>query len=228
VPHAAPPASRRSGLGRLWYFPPRMPSPKRFIAVAGNMGAGKSELVAFLCRRYGLKPFFEPNETNPYLADFYADMKAWAFHSQIYFLTHKLRLHRELMAEPGTVVQDRTIYEDAEIFCENLHRSGLMAERDHRTYRELYETAIKTLAPPDLMIFLSCNVRTLKKRIARRGRAMEVDVPTEYLSRLNKLYAEWRARYSLSPVVDLATDKLDYLTDLIDRLDLFKQIERYL
>src|SRR5438132_6292412 len=192
-----------------------MPPRKRFIAVAGNMGAGKSELVAFLCRRYGLKPFFEPNDTNPYLADFYKDMKAWSFHSQIYFLAHKLRLHRQLMAESGTVVQDRTIYEDAEIFCENLHRSGMLADRDYQTYRELYETAIATLAPPDLMIFLQCNVRTLKKRIARRGRKMEMDVPTEYLSRLNRLYAEWRDRYRLSPVIELETDKLDYLTDLV-------------
>ena len=205
-----------------------MPPSKRFLAVAGNMGAGKSELVAFLCRRYGLKPFFEPNETNPYLADFYKDMKAWSFHSQIYFLTHKLRLHRELMADPGTAVQDRTIYEDAEIFCENLHRSRLLSERDYKTYRELYETEIATLVPPDLMIFLSCPVKTLKKRIARRGRSMEAEVPTEYLSRLNKLYEEWRGRYVLSPVIELDTGKLDYLTDLVDRLDLFKQIERYL
>jgi deoxyadenosine/deoxycytidine kinase len=205
-----------------------MAARKKFIAVAGNIGAGKSELVSFLCRRYGLKPFFEPNETNPYLADFYKDMKAWAFHSQVYFLTHKMRLHRELMAEPGTAVQDRTIYEDAEIFAENLYRSGLLSERDHRTYRELYETAIQTLAPPDLMIFLNAPVRTLKKRIERRGRAMEREIPTEYLSRLNKLYAEWRARYELSPIIELDTGKLDYLTDLVDRLDLFKQIEKYL
>jgi deoxyadenosine/deoxycytidine kinase len=205
-----------------------MSGRKRFIAVAGNMGAGKSELVAFLCRRYGLKPFFEPNDTNPYLADFYKDMKAWAFHSQIYFLTHKLRLHRELMKEEGTVVQDRTIYEDAEIFCENLYRGGYLTDRDHRMYRELYEVAIAQLQPPDLMIFLQCNVRTLKKRIAQRGRSMEAEIPTEYLSRLNKLYAEWRERYKLSPVIELQTDKLDYLTDLVDRLDLFKQIEKYL
>ena len=205
-----------------------MPRSKRFIAVAGNMGAGKSELVAFLCRRYGLKPFYEPNETNPYLADFYADMKAWAFHSQIYFLSHKLRLHRELMAEPGTVVQDRTIYEDAEIFCENLRRTRMLSDRDYQTYRELYDAAIATLAPPDLMIFLQCPVRTLRKRIAQRGRAMEKEIPTEYLSRLNKLYEEWRKRYDLSPVIELATDRLDYLTDLVDRLDLFRQIEKYL
>jgi len=204
-----------------------MPAKKRFIAVAGNMGAGKSELVSFLCRRYGLTPFFEPNETNPYLADFYADMSRWAFHSQIYFLTHKFRLHRELMEEPGTVVQDRTIYEDAEIFCENLRRGGHISERDHRMYRELYETITASLSPPDLMIFLKCPVRTLKKRIAQRGRKMEMEIPTGYLRALNGLYDEWRARYSLSPVIELDTGSLDYLTDLVDRLDLFKAIEKY-
>jgi deoxyadenosine/deoxycytidine kinase len=205
-----------------------MPAKKRFIAVAGNMGAGKSELVQFLCRRYGLKPFYEPNETNPYLADFYADMKAWAFHSQIYFLTHKFRLHRELMREPGTVVQDRTIYEDAEIFCENLKRSSMISERDYRTYRELYETICASLDPPDLMIFLKCPVKTLKQRILKRGRKMEIDVPTSYLKALNVLYEEWRARYTQSPVIELDTGKLDYLTDLVDRLDLFRAIEKYL
>jgi deoxyadenosine/deoxycytidine kinase len=204
-----------------------VPAKKRFIAVAGNMGAGKSELVQFLCRRYGLKPFYEPNDTNPYLADFYADMKSWAFHSQVYFLTHKFRLHRELMREPGTVVQDRTIYEDAEIFCENLKRSGMISERDYRTYRELYDTICASLDPPDLMIFLECPVRTLKKRIQQRGRKMEIDVPTSYLKALNELYDEWRARYTLSPVIELDTGRLDYLTDLVDRLDLFRAIEQY-
>ncbi len=204
-----------------------MTTRKRFIAVAGNMGAGKSELVQFLCRRYGLKPFYEPNDTNPYLADFYADMPRWAFHSQIYFLTHKFRLHRELMLEPGAVVQDRTIYEDAEIFCENLHRSGMIVERDYRLYRELYESVSAALSPPDLMIFLKCPVRTLKKRILQRGRKMEIDVPTAYLKALNQLYDEWRARYSMSPVIELETDRLDYLTDLVDRLDLFRQVEKF-
>lgn len=202
--------------------------PRKFIAVAGNIGAGKTELVQFLCRRYGLKPFFEPNDTNPYLEDFYADMKAWGFHSQIYFLTHKLRLHRQLMAEPTTVVQDRTIYEDAEIFATNLYAQGHISKRDWQMYRELYETMCDTLAPPDVMIFLKCPVRTLRKRIATRGRAMEQEIPVEYLKRLNRLYANWRGRYNLSPVIELETDKLDYLTNLVDRIDVFTQIEKYL
>ena len=107
-------------------------------------------------------------------------------------------------------------------------RGGMIAERDYRTYRELYGTICDSLQPPDIMIFLHCNLRTLKQRIKKRGRQMEIDVPTPYLSALNKLYEEWRAKYTLSPVVDLHTDKLDYLTDIVDRLDLFKQIERYL
>ena len=107
---------------------------KRFIAIAGNIGAGKTELTRFLCRRYDIKPFFEPNEQNPYLADFYKDMKTWAYRSQLFFLTHKFRLQLELQDEPGTVVQDRTIYEDAEIFAKNLHRQRFIDTRDFRTY----------------------------------------------------------------------------------------------
>jgi deoxyadenosine/deoxycytidine kinase len=202
--------------------------PRKFIAVAGNIGAGKTELVSFLCRKYGLKPFFEPNDGNPYLEDFYKDMKAWAFHSQIYFLTHKLRLHRQLMADPATVVQDRTIYEDAEIFAKNLYQQKNISPRDYQMYRELYDSVCETLQPPDVMIFLKCPVKMLKKRIAQRGRAMESEIPTEYLTRLNRLYADWRENYTMSPVIELETDKLDYLTDLVDRLDVFKQIERYL
>ena len=205
-----------------------MPQRKRFIAVAGNIGAGKTELVGFLCRRYGLTPFFEPNDTNPYLADFYKDMKAWAFQSQIYFLTHKFRLHRELEKSPGPVVQDRTIYEDAEIFARNLYQQRLMSKRDWQTYCELYDVISKSLEPPDIMIYLQAGVRTLRKRIKGRGRAMEADMPVNYLKRLNSFYEDWFSRYTLSPVLRISTDKLDYVTDLVDQLDLLKQIEKYL
>lgn len=201
---------------------------KKFIAIAGNIGAGKTELTGFLTKKYGLTPFFEPNDQNPYLADFYQDMKTWAFRSQIFFLTHKFRLHRQLEQQAGTVLQDRTIYEDAEIFAKNLHRQRYIDRRDWKTYWELYESVAEALSPPDLMIYLKCPVRTLKQRIKLRGRPMEQEIQTSYLKRLNDLYEEWFERYKMSPVLELSTDRLDYLTDLVDRVDLFSRIEKYL
>ena len=201
---------------------------KRFIAVAGNIGAGKTSLVDFLCKQYKLKPFFEPNDTNPYLADFYGDMRRWSFHSQIYFLSHKFRLHRELERYPGTVVQDRTIYEDAEIFAENLYRSHCINKRDYKTYRELYDTILRDLQPPSVMIFLRCGVRTMRSRIRQRGREMEQSIPAAYLRKLDRLYNEWSGRYDLSPVIEINSDKMDYVCDLLDRYDLLRTIEKYL
>jgi deoxyadenosine/deoxycytidine kinase len=201
---------------------------KRYIAVAGNIGAGKTSLVEFLCKRYQLKPFFEPNDTNPYLEDFYQDMKRWAFQSQVYFLTHKFRLHRELERFPGTVIQDRTIYEDAEIFAKNLRRSRMIGVRDYQTYRELYETIRKDLTPPDVMIFLRCSVKTMRNRIAERGRGMEQSIPVSYLRRLDRLYSEWIENYTLSPLLTLESDKMDYVTDLIHRIDMLKTNEKYI
>ena len=201
---------------------------KKFIAIAGNIGAGKTELTAFLCKKYGLTAFYEPNDQNPYLADFYKDMKTWAFRSQIFFLTHKFRLHRQLEQGEGTALQDRTIYEDAEIFAKNLHRQRFIDKRDWRTYWELYETVASSLRPPDLMVYLKCPVRTLKDRIRLRGREMEKDIPTPYLKRLNDLYEDWFKSYKMSPVLVLPTDTLDYLTNLVDRVDLFRQIEKHL
>jgi len=203
-------------------------SGQKFIAIAGNIGAGKTELTAFLCRKYGLQPFFEPNDQNPYLADFYKDMKIWAFRSQVFFLTHKFRLHRELEKQSGTSIQDRTIYEDAEIFAKNAFRQKNIDKRDWKTYWELYETIASALKPPDLMIYLRCPVKTLKQRIRLRGRKMEQDISTAYLNGLNGLYEDWFARYKMSPVLVLPTDTLDYLTNLVDRVDLFRQIEKYL
>jgi len=203
-------------------------SGQKFIAIAGNIGAGKTELTAFLCKKYGLKPFYEPNDQNPYLADFYKDMKTWAFRSQLFFLTHKFKLHRELEKASGTSLQDRTIYEDAEIFAKNLFRQRFIDKRDWATYWELYENIARALKPPDLMIYLRCPVKTLKQRIRLRGRKMEQDIPTAYLNRLNALYEDWFTRYDMSPVLVLPTDTLDYLTNLVDRVDLFRQIEKHL
>lgn len=205
--------------------PPRTLGPRRFIAVAGNIGAGKSTLVEFLSRQYALRPFYEPNADNPYLEDFYADMKRWAFHSQLYFLAEKFRLHQELETLDQAVIQDRTIYEDAEVFAENLYRQRKMSKRDYLTYRSLYEAIIRELRPPTLMIYLRCGLKTLSQRIRLRGRPEEQNIPRGYLMRLQELYEEWFSRYSLSETLVIDTDQLDYLQDLVDRIDLFARIE---
>jgi deoxyadenosine/deoxycytidine kinase len=201
---------------------------KKFIAVAGNMGVGKTTMVEFLHRRYGFEPVYEPFMDNPYLDDFYKDMKSWSWHSQIYFLTHKFRLHMELNASEGTVVQDRTIYEDAEIFCTNLHNNKNIAERDYQTYMELYRTMKTALQPPDLMIYLRCSVRAIRRRIRGRGRASEQDIPVTYLRNLNKLYEGWFERYDSSPKMVWDSERMDYLTDIADQIEFRRSIERFL
>src|SRR5205085_8629060 len=134
---------------------------------------GKSSLVRFLCQQFDLQPFFEPNDRNPYLDDFYEDMPSYAFRSQIFFLIHRFRIHKEMEGLSETVVQDRTIYEDAEIFAQHLQRTRKIDARDWRTYQELYETLTRELKPPDLMIYLKCSTSSLMKRIAQRGRKSE-------------------------------------------------------
>jgi len=154
------------------------------------MGSGKSTLVDFLSRTYGVTPFYEPNDENPYLADFYKDMKGWAFQSQLYFLSNKFRLHQELDRQAGVVALDRTIFEDAE--------------------------------------YLRCSMRTLRQRIRLRGRKMEQDVPLAYLKRLERLYDSWIESYTMSDVLVLETDDLDYIHDLVHRLDVMHRIEAVL
>jgi deoxyadenosine/deoxycytidine kinase len=201
----------------------------KYIAVAGMMGSGKSSLVRFLCDRYpSIRPFYERNEENPYLDDFYRDMPRWAFHSQVYFLTLKFRTHQELQSCGQTVIQDRTIYEDAEIFAEHLYRRGALPPRDYGAYRRLYRTILESIEPPDLLIYLRTNLRTVKKRIRLRGRACETAVDPEYLKGLNHLYGRWVERYDLSPVLELDADRLDFLNDLVDRMEVLRQIEAHL
>jgi len=200
----------------------------KFVAVAGNMGVGKTSMVEFLCRRYGFQPVYEPFMDNPYLDDFYKDMKGWGFHSQLYFLTHKFRLHMGLHTRSNTVIQDRTIYEDAEIFCTNLFRSKKINARDYQLYMELYESMRSALQPPDLMIYLRCSVRAIRLRIKKRGRPSEQSIPVAYLRQLNELYEGWIGRYDLSPVLVWDSERMDYLTDLVDRIEFQKAIERFL
>ena len=201
---------------------------RQAIAIAGNIGAGKSTLVEFLSRTYGISPYYEPSEDNPYLPDFYRDMKRWSFHSQLYFLSNKFRIHQELDQMPGLVVLDRTIFEDAEIFATALHEMKHMDDRDWETYSNFYRSILDAIKPPDLMIYLRCSMRTLRKRIKLRGRAMEQDVPLAYLKRLERLYEAWIGSYDLSEVLILETDNLDYIHDLVHRLDVMERIEAML
>lgn len=184
---------------------------KRFIAIAGNIGVGKSTLTSLLSQRLGWEPFYEAVEDNPYLADFYQDMTRYAFHSQVFFLSRRLRHHRRLLDFPGSVVQDRSVYEDAEIFARALFEQGHILHRDYRTYRELYEVLTQFLPPPDLVVFLRATVPTLLARITQRGRAYEQNISPAYLEQLNVLYSTWMQQFALCPVLTVPADSLDFV-----------------
>lgn len=189
--------------------------PDLYIAVAGNIGAGKSTLVEQLSTHYRLTPFYEPNEENPYMADFYADMDRWAFHSQMFFLGKRFRMHRLMEHTPGKVVMDRTIHEDAEIFATALHQSGRLAKRDFETYMAFYQSICQSLRKPDLLIYVTCSVDVLLERIHLRGRKEERNIPVDYLQTLQRLYDNWIERYTASPVIHLATDNCLDVNDLL-------------
>ncbi len=199
-----------------------------YIAVAGTIGAGKSSLVKWLCQHYNLEPFYEPHEANPYLADFYGDMKRWAFASQLYFLVTRFKHHRLMESSARPVVQDRTIDEDAEIFARYHRDAGNIDDRDWSTYESLYETLRAELRPPDLMLYLRCPLTTLRKRIRARGRAYEQAIPTAYLRALEGLYDRWFEQYERAPKLVIETDRLDYVTRLFDRDELLRTLDRHL
>lgn len=184
---------------------------KYFITIAGNIGVGKSTLVALLTERVGWQPVYEAVSENPYLADFYQDMQRWSFQSQVFFLSRRLRQHYNLLQEPKSIIQDRSVYEDAEIFARNLYEQGDMNERDWLSYLDLYQTLTLLLKPPDLVIYLQASVPTLRRRIAHRGRDYEHTIADTYLSRLNLLYDAWADNFRLSPVLIIDTNKLNYV-----------------
>ncbi len=201
---------------------------RKFIAIAGNIGAGKSTLLEFLTSTYNVAPFYEPNDDNPYLPDFYRDMRRWAFQSQLFFLSNKFRIHQEADRTPGVVIQDRTIFEDAEIFATALHQMRKIDKRDWQTYWSFYQNILAAIQPPDLMIYLHCSIRTLRRRIRLRGRKMEQDIPLSYLKRLERLYEQWISEYTLSDVLVLDSGKLDFVSDLVDRQDVRERVEALL
>ena len=184
---------------------------KKFITIAGNIGVGKSTLVRMLCEKLKWQPFYEPVVENPYLADFYQNMAAWSFPSQVFFLAHRLHIHLQLADHPGSTVLDRSIYEDAEIFAYNLFLQGHFSQRDYTTYRSLYHSLVEFLRPPDLLIYLRASVPTLQERITQRSRDYELSISPDYLARLNTLYENWISSFTLCPVLTIPADDLDYV-----------------
>ncbi|HRQ39423.1 MAG TPA: deoxynucleoside kinase [Chloroflexota bacterium] len=191
---------------------------KQFITIAGNIGAGKSTLVSLLTERNGWEPVLEAVAENPYLADFYQDMPRWSFQSQVFFLSRRLRQHHDLLQQTNSIIQDRSVYEDAEIFARNLYRQGHLSTRDWHCYYDLYQTMATLLTPPHLVIYLRTAVPTLRRRIIQRGRDYEQAISDDYLHQLNELYEAWIDGFTLSPVLTIETDNLDYV-QYADHLD---------
>lgn len=182
-----------------------------FIAIAGNIGTGKTTLTRMLGDSMGLKVYFESVNDNPYLADFYADMKRWCFPIQIHFLTKRFEVHREIRTANRDSIQDRSIYEDANIFARGLRDGGEMEERDFQNYQQLYRTMTTYLEAPDLLVYLKKSVPNLTNNIKKRGRSYEENIPIEYLTRLNTYYDEWIANYNLGKVITIDTNDLDFV-----------------
>jgi len=185
-----------------------------FIAIAGNIGSGKSTLTSLLHQKFGWTPHFESVDDNPYLPDFYADMTRWSFHLQVYFLSKRFILHKDIAAQKQSVVQDRSIYEDAEIFAVNLHNLEKMDDRDYENYRALYDAMTSYLRPPDLLIYLRASIPTLQRQIRLRGRDFEQGIDPDYLSQLNTLYENWIGSYTLGPVLTIDSDETDFVHDM--------------
>ncbi|HHU01334.1 deoxynucleoside kinase [Xiashengella succiniciproducens] len=183
------------------------------IAIAGNIGAGKTTLASLLAKQYGWRPHFEEVDDNPYLADFYDDMKRWSFNLQVYFLHSRFAQILKIKESKETVVQDRTIFEDAYIFATNLHEMGLMSDRDFNSYLSLFELMTKLIQPPDLLIYLRASVPTLFRQIEQRGRPYEAGIRLDYLSSLNEKYEKWMMNYKDGELLTINVDELDFIKD---------------
>ena len=184
---------------------------KHLIVVAGNIGAGKTSLTERIGARLGWRTEYESVADNPYLADFYGDMRAWSFHLQIFFLGHRAEQYLEAARDARSAILDRSIYEDFHIFARALHHMGDLSERDYLAYRRLYELTVDSIPRPNLLIYLKAPVNVLMDRIRRRARNMETGITTEYLSLLDSFYDEWLGAFDLCPVLTLRTDDLDFV-----------------
>ncbi|MBN1954128.1 MAG: deoxynucleoside kinase [Anaerolineae bacterium] len=184
---------------------------KHLVLVAGNIAAGKTSLTERIGARLGWRTAFESVADNPYLSDFYADMRRWSFHLQVFFLGHRAQQHLELAGCPESAIADRSIYEDAHIFARALHHMGNLSERDYRSYRMAFELVTRGLPHPDLLLYLRAPVYVLLERIRNRGRGMESGITGDYLSLLEAFYDEWLATFDLCPVLTIRTDDLDFV-----------------
>nr|WP_294895539.1 deoxynucleoside kinase [uncultured Pedobacter sp.] len=196
------------------------------IAIVGNIGAGKTTLTELLAKNYGWEAMYEAVDNNPYLEDFYSDMKRWSFNLQIYFLNSRFQQIKEIQKGTATIVQDRTIYEDAHIFAENLHDMGLMTTRDHENYRSIFDNITSFINPPDLLIYLKASVPTLVENIQRRGREYEAGIRIDYLQKLNEKYDRWIKGYNEGNLLILDKDKLDFTNNPDDLAFIIESVER--
>jgi len=196
------------------------------IAIVGNIGAGKTTLTELLAKNYGWEPLYEAVDNNPYLEDFYSDMKRWSFNLQIYFLNNRFQQIIEIQKGTRNIIQDRTIYEDAFIFAENLHDMGLMTSRDYENYRAIFDNITSFIKPPDLLVYLKASVPTLVNNIQRRGREYESGIRLDYLSKLNEKYQKWIDGYKLGKLLILDKDVLDFTNNPEDLSSVVLSIER--
>lgn len=198
----------------------------KHIAVSGNIGSGKTTLAEKLSKHYGWIPLYESVDHNPYLRDFYSDMTRWAFHLQIYFLNSRFNQVRQIRESEKTVIQDRTIYEDAYIFASNLHRSQHITDRDYQSYLDIFHSMINFVKPPDLLIYLKADIPKLVQQIQKRNRDFEFSIKLEYLRNLNEHYEEWISKYNLGKLLIIDVNKLDFVentedfSSIVSRIDL--------
>ena len=196
------------------------------IAIVGNIGAGKTTLTEMLAKNYGWEPLYEAVDNNPYLEDFYSDMKRWSFNLQIYFLNTRYRQIIDIQKGGHNIIQDRTIYEDAYIFAENLHDMGLMTTRDYQNYEAIFANITEFIKPPDLLIYLRASVPTLVNNIQRRGREYETGIRLDYLSKLNEKYQKWINGYKLGKLLVIDKDNLDFANKTEDLATIVQLVER--